>query len=85
MYVYQCRHTAWGLTMLMELNGVQREKSTCLGSHTPDGLHILVIVTVFSGQLKYAVVPARVKLQKSSALQTVNINDDVEWSGVRIH
>ena len=69
----------------MELNGIQREKSTCLGSHTPDGLQVLVIVTVFSGQLKYAVVPARVKFQKSSASQTANINHDVEWSGVRIH
>ena len=26
--LYQCRPTAWGLTMLMELKGVQRESST---------------------------------------------------------
>ena len=64
--------------MLMELKGIQREKSTSRGSHTPDGLQVLVIVTVFSGQLKYEVVPARVKFQIPSASQTVNINHDVK-------
>ena len=45
------------LTVLMEVNEVQREGSTL--SHTPEELQVLLIMVVVVGQWRVWVVPAR--------------------------
>ena len=50
------------LTKLIDVKGIQREGSTL--SHTPDWLHVLVILTPgFSGQRRDWVVPTGVSIQ----------------------
>ena len=54
------------LTVLMEVNEVQREVSTL--SHTPEELQVLLIMVVVVGQRRVWVVPARVKFQKKNSV-----------------
>ena len=54
------------LTVLMEVNEVQRVTST--SSHTPDRLQVLLIMVVVLGQGRVRVVPARVSGQERNSV-----------------
>ena len=55
---YAKNKPAPSLTGLMEVKGVQRDRSAL--SHTPDGLQVLLITVVVVGQRRDRVVPAEV-------------------------
>ena len=52
------------LTVLMEVNEVQRVRSTL--SHTPDRLQVLLMMVVVLGHWRFRVVPARVSGQEKN-------------------
>ena len=54
------------LTVLMEVNEVQRVKSTL--SHSPDRLQVLVMMVVVLGQQRVRVVPAKVSGQERNSV-----------------
>ena len=54
------------LTVLMEVNEVQRVRSTL--SHTPDRLQVLLIRVVVLGQRRVQVVPAKVSGQEKNSV-----------------
>ena len=72
------------LTKMIDVKGIQREGSTL--SHTPDWLHVLVILTAgFSGQRRDWVVPTGVSVQVRkpvvSPLQKPVARGMVRWKG----
>ena len=54
------------LTVLMEVNEVQRVKSTL--SHSPDRLQVLLMMVVVLGQQRVLVVPAKVSGQERNSV-----------------
>ena len=74
------------LTVLMEVNEVQRVKST--SSHTPDRLQFLLIMVVVLRQRRVRVVPARVSGQERnpvvSPLQMTFAAETVRWNVERV-
>ena len=80
-----CADTILKLTVLMEVNEVQRVRSTL--SHTPDRLQVLLIMVVVLGHWRVRLVPARVSGQEKnpvvSPLQMTLAAGTVRWKIVR--